>query len=226
MTEPGMTVVSVDAVVLRAGGAGVEVLIHRRSTDPFRGKWALPGVLLGCGERITEAAVRAAGKAAVESGDVTGSGQLVVFDEPNRDPRGPTLSIAAWVTVQTEFEPVDPDSAMWANWGELPDLAFDHERILADVRPVLARKLWTDLTFTAALTGSTFGVRTALAITESLTGAKVDRGNLNREIRRVAERVPERVSSPSGGRPGAVWRWPNALPVPLSLGSDDPLKRT
>ncbi|WP_336789872.1 NUDIX domain-containing protein [Gordonia malaquae] len=199
----GSSAVSVDAVVLRVGGDGTQVLVHRRAAEPFAGDWALPGVLLGAGERISEAAVRAAGKAAITPDAVTGVGQLVVFDEPHRDPRGPTLSITAWVTAG-DVETVD---GRWVSWDEPPSLAFDHARILADVRPVLADRLWRDLGFTAALLGREFSVRTALAVTASLTGGDVDRGNLNRTLKRIAIRVDE--SAPSGvGRPGAVWRWP------------------
>ena len=77
------------------------------------------------------------------------------------------------------------------------------------MRPVLAGKLWSDPEFTAALTGPVFGVRAALAAAESLTGAPVDRGNLNRTLKRIAVRADE-VAAPdsSGGRPGAMWRWP------------------
>ncbi|ALG86646.1 hypothetical protein ACH46_05920 [Gordonia phthalatica] len=196
---------SVDAVVLRTGGGGTQVLVHRRAAEPFAGEWALPGVLLGAGERISDAAVRAAGKAGVAVDHVSGVGQLVVFDEPHRDPRGPTLSISAWITV-AGFEPADPDEVRWVSWDAVPPLAFDHERILADVRPVLADKLWRDLTFSRALTGPGFSVRTALEITQSLAGAAVDRGNLNRTLKRIAVRSEEPVAD-GVGRPGAYWRW-------------------
>lgn len=205
-TDIASSAVSVDAVVLRVGADGAEVLIHRRAAEPFAGDWALPGVLLGAGERISDAAIRAAGKAGVSAAAVDGVGQLVVFDEPHRDPRGPTLSISAWVAVRG-FEPSDPETARWVSWEALQPLAFDHTRILADVRPVLADKLWRDLTFTAALTGSEFSVRTALDVTRSLTGSDVDRGNLNRTLKRIAVRS-DRESSSGVGRPGALWRWP------------------
>lgn len=206
---PPLSAVSVDAVTLRADADGTRVLVHRRAAEPFRGEWALPGVLLGCGERITAAAVRAVGKAGVVPGDVTGAGQLTVFDEPNRDPRGPTLSITAWVTVASSFTLTDADTTRWVDWDRLPELAFDHGRILADVRPLLAGRLWSDVAFSAALTGPVFGVRTALAVTESLTGAEVDRGNLNRTLRRVASRADEPVRDSARGRPGTLWRWPS-----------------
>lgn len=200
-----MTAVSVDVVALRTGDEGVQVLIHRRAADPHRGRWALPGVLLASGERISAAAVRAAGKAGVPPTGVVAVGQLVVFDEPNRDPRGPTLSVATWAVVDPAFAP--PEGARWAGWESPPELAFDHSRILRDARPLLAEKLWSDTRFTRALTGTEFNVRTALAVTRSLTDSDVDRGNLNRTIGRVATRVGEAASGRSGGRPGSLWRW-------------------
>ncbi|GEE03737.1 NUDIX hydrolase [Gordonia spumicola] len=205
--------VSVDAVVLRVSEEGTAILVHRRGAEPFTGEWALPGVLLGAGERISDAAIRAAGKAGVTAAEVTGVGQLVVFDEPHRDPRGPTLSISAWVAVgehrasEAGASAAGEESERWVEWDALPPLAFDHARILADVRPVLAEKLWRDLTFTASLLGREFSVRTALAVTASLTGDDVDRGNLNRTLKRIAVRSD--VPGPSGvGRPGAMWTWP------------------
>ena len=209
---PIQSAVSVDAVALRRTDTGVEVLTHRRATEPYAGRQALPGVLLGAGERITEAAIRALGKPGVglAPADALAAGQLVVFDEPHRDPRGPTLSIAAWVVVDPGAQVSDPGAATWSSWESVPQLAFDHDRILDDVRPVLVAKLWTDLHFTAALTGPHFGVRTALAITESLSGVEVDRGNLNRTLKRVAVRAQEPLRTGAGGRPGAVWSWPSS----------------
>lgn len=212
-TDIATSAVSVDAVVLQVGADGTEVLIHRRAAEPFAGDWALPGVLLGVGERISDAAIRAAGKAGVAATAVSGVGQLVVFDEPHRDPRGPTLSISAWVAVRG-FAPADPENTRWASWEALPRLAFDHSRILADVRPVLADRLWRDLEFTSALTGPEFSVRSALEITRSLTGAEVDRGNLNRTLKRIAVRSDE-ASSSGVGRPGSLWRWPSQKETPI-----------
>ena len=57
-------------------------------------------MLLGDGERLRDAAVRAlTGKLGVAAPTSRGVGQVVTFDEPNRDPRGPTLSVAMWATV-------------------------------------------------------------------------------------------------------------------------------
>ncbi|MFF0501252.1 NUDIX hydrolase [Nocardia aobensis] len=94
--------VSLDVVALRFGDddATVTFAVAPRQWDPFAGELALPGVLLGRGERLATAARRAVhSKLGVPDDAILAAGQLVTFDEPNRDPRGPTLSIAMWAVL-------------------------------------------------------------------------------------------------------------------------------
>jgi len=183
----------------------IELGVAARAQDPFRDQLALPGVLLGLGERLHDAALRAlTGKLGVPVDAVSGIDQLVTFDKPNRDPRGPTLSIAMWAGVT---EPAE--SAVWTPLDQLPDLAFDHQRIVQDSRLLLAGALWRDPAVSRALTGRRFPTADALDITSSLNGRAPDRGNLNRTLRAVPglHRTEERVAARSTGRPAAVWEW-------------------
>ncbi|SDN91412.1 8-oxo-dGTP diphosphatase [Lentzea jiangxiensis] len=137
---------------------------------------------------------------------MTATGQLATFDEPSRDPRGPTLSIALWATVTRP----SGDVAVWSRLGEVPPLAFDHDRIVADCRPLLADKLWRDVPFTAGLLGREFTTAQALDVTESLTGDRPYPANLGRTMDRVPglERTSEHAAAlPRGGRPPLVWKW-------------------
>lgn len=199
--------VSVDALALRFDSGPREVLlaVHRRPQPPYRGRQALPGVLLLRGERLREAGARALAKIGISSTDVRAQGQLITFDEPNRDPRGPTLSIAVWAVVGRACPGAD-----WVGLDRIPPLAFDHNRIVDDCRPLLAGLVWRDLAFTRALTGEVFTAADALDLAASLTGSRPDRGNLNRTLAALPglERTDERRPSVSGtGRPGAVWEW-------------------
>ncbi|MEP6560136.1 MAG: NUDIX hydrolase [Nakamurella sp.] len=200
------SLVSVDVVALRFSRAErrLELGIAARAWDPFRDRLALPGVLLGDGERLRDAAVRAlTGKLGVPESDIHAVGQVVTFDEPNRDPRGPTLSVAMWATVNST------GTANWVGVDQLPDLAFDHNRIVRDCLTILAGELWRDPLFSRGLTGERFPTADAVDITASLTGAPPDRGNLNRTLRSVAglHRTEERVAARATGRPAAVWEW-------------------
>ena len=201
------SLVSVDVLALHFDRTSrrIELGVAARAQDPFRDQLALPGVLLGLGERLHDAALRAlTGKLGVPVDAVSGIGQLVTFDKPNRDPRGPTLSIAMWAGVT---EPAE--SAVWTPLDQLPDLAFDHQRIVQDSRLLLAGALWRDPAFSRALTGRRFPTADALDITASLIGRAPDRGNLNRTLRAVPglHRTEERVAARSTGRPAAVWEW-------------------
>ena len=193
--------VSVDVLVLRYDHdtRRLRLGLHDRPVDPFAGWPALPGVLLHRGERIREAIGRALAKVGVRP---AGSGQLVTFDEPNRDPRGPTLSVATWAVGD------GAGTAIWAPPDELPTLAFDHARIVADCWPLLAGMLWREIAFTSLLTGPEFTVTDAVALHTALTGTPPDRGNLNRTLAGLPGLTrTDRLASAGRGRPGTVWAW-------------------
>ncbi|WP_309240890.1 NUDIX hydrolase [Nocardia sp. BSTN01] len=106
--------VSLDVVALRFGADDTTVTfaVAPRQWDPFAGELALPGVLLGRGERLAAAARRAVhGKLGVPDDAILAVGQLVTFDEPNRDPRGPTLSIAMWAVLGHPAAPTDAEQS-------------------------------------------------------------------------------------------------------------------
>ncbi len=64
-------------------------------------------------------------------------GQLTTFDEPLRDPRGPTLSVALWAVVAaTDLE----SKVQWSTFDQVPDLAFDHRRIVQAGRDLTTQK--------------------------------------------------------------------------------------
>lgn len=205
------TPVSVDVLALRFDPTARTVLlgIAPRAHDPFAGVLALPGVLLGKGERLREAAHRATtAKLDLPAAAVSACGQLATFDEPSRDPRGPTLSVALWAAVDPT-RPAD-GGPTWVPLAQVPPLAFDHNRIVDDCRPILAGHLWRDTAFTAGLLGREFTTAQALDVTEALTGDRPYPANLGRTMERVPglERTAQHATAQSkGGRPPSVWRW-------------------
>lgn len=209
--------VSVDVLALRYNPDKriVEIAVSRRTREPYIGQLALPGVLLLEGERLVEAAHRAVRTKLGFDIEPT-LGQLTVFDEPTRDPRGFTLSVAMWAIASGKGS----DTVEWYPIDAVPPLAFDHERIVAGCRPLLTARLWRDLQFTRALTGPEFPVSAAVAITASLTGTQPDRGNLNRRLASLPNlRVSTKKVVLGRGRPGSLWQWQapiDEIPVQLS----------
>jgi 8-oxo-dGTP diphosphatase len=207
--------VSIDVLALRFGNpepGRLRFAVARRQWKPYSGRIALPGVLLGAGERLNEAAHRAVtSKLGLPDAAVLASGQLTVFDEPSRDPRGPTLSIAMWAVITPEATDDDPElGVQWRSFDAPGHLAFDHDRIVADGRRILASMLWRDPAFTRALLGPVFPTTHALEVTTALTGTRPDPGNLNRTLKSQPGlvRTEERVRMEATGRPAALWYWP------------------
>jgi 8-oxo-dGTP diphosphatase len=199
--------VSIDVLALRfwPDDDTVKIGIAHRERAPYRGRLALPGVLLRRGARLADDARRAVtAKLAVPAAAVRAVGQLLTFDEPNRDPRGPTLSIAMWAVIG---EHTGETAALWVPLHAAPALAFDHNRIVEECRGLLAAKLWTDLAFTRALIGERFPATRAVELTAALRGEQPDPGNLNRTMAGLPalHRTEERVRVRSTGRPAVVW---------------------
>ena len=112
-----------------------EILLIQRKDSPFKDMWALPGGFMEMEESLEEAARR-------ELLEETGihAGELIRFDTydtPGRDPRGRTITqvfVMIWKKEMGRPEAgSDAADLRWFGLTELPDLAFDHAQILADV---------------------------------------------------------------------------------------------
>ncbi len=122
--SPSLTV---DAVVPMGGGT---VLLIRRANEPFRGCWALPGGFVDIGERVEDACLR-------ELREETGIDGRIrcligVFSDPDRDPRGHTVSVVYAVDpVRGEMQGADDATeAAAVPYTEDLQLAFDHREIV------------------------------------------------------------------------------------------------
>ncbi len=125
--------VACDVVILTFRDGDLEIVLIRRSRDPYEGYWALPGGFVDIDESLEAAAAR---EVREETG-VTGLGLigLGAFGDPDRDPRTRVISSAYMALVRPgDIKPRAGDDAAEAEWhglGNLPDLAFDHEDIIA-----------------------------------------------------------------------------------------------
>jgi len=123
--NPSLTV---DGVLIEDG----TILLIKRKNPPFQGKWALPGGFVEYGERTEVAVVR---EVQEETGLKTEVISLLgVYSDPERDPRGHTVSVV-YILKRTGGELKggdDASDAAFFSLNELPELAFDHAQIIED----------------------------------------------------------------------------------------------
>jgi 8-oxo-dGTP diphosphatase len=138
--RPALTV---DCVVFGLDEESLAVLLIRRGTPPFEGRWALPGGFVGMRETLEAAARR-------ELEEETGVKlayleQLYTFGAVDRDPRERVVSVAYFALVKrldhTLRASTDAAEATWFAVDDLPSLAFDHAQILEVARERLRNKV-------------------------------------------------------------------------------------
>jgi len=116
---------------------GLSVLLIQRGIEPFKGSWAFPGGFFqidpssGIVDFNTEACARRELKeeTGLETAHVE---EIGCFSDIGRDPRERVISIAYFALVRKEDVKGGDDAAdaRWFPLDEIPDLAFDHEKIL------------------------------------------------------------------------------------------------
>jgi len=135
MGFPKTPALTVDCVIF---DRKARVLLIRRKNDPFKGAFALPGGFVDLGETV-EAGCRR--EVREETGLDVGDLQLVgVYSDPDRDPRGHTVSVAFLARLPAAPAPVagdDAASAAWVGDWRVETLAFDHAQILADAEKLV-----------------------------------------------------------------------------------------
>lgn len=213
MTLPQQPLVSIDTVPFLFRDGVLSVVLADRIYEPYRGQAALPGVLLSANELLAEAATRAlAAKAGISESSIrsiTGAG---VFDNPDRDPRGPTLSIVHAVVLDPETT-VATAGARMVRAADPKGLPFDHEAIISRTAGTILDALWVNLELTRSLLGETFSTATAARLARELAAAagrpEPVTNNLARDLAKNPALVKVAAAAvPSGrGRPAAGWSW-------------------
>lgn len=180
--------VTVDLVIATIRHGQLCVLLIRRGTRPYLDRWALPGGFVGAGETLDAAAGRELAEETGLDGGVHLE-QLASYGDPDRDPRMRVVSVAYVAMLADLPRPSAGTDAAEARFWPIadlaaaghPQLAFDHDRILADAVDRIRAKLeYTGLATT--FLDETFTIADLRRVYETVWGAELHPANFRRKI--------------------------------------------
>lgn len=211
----GQPIVAVVVVILTVVDDGLRVLLIRRSAEPFRDYWALPGGLLAEGESLDRAAAR-------KLHDETGVSdvyleQLYTFGELSRgDDAGRGIAVAYFALVQhalSRLRESETWQPAWHNAYALPALGFDNNAVVDyAVRRLRSKLEYTNVAY--SLLPRTFTLSELQAVYEAILDRELDKRNFRRRMLSLG------VIKPAGGtrmegahRPAQLYAFAKREPV-------------
>ena len=203
--------VAVDAVVFGyTSKEGLSVLLIKRNINPFKGDWALPGGLVGNDESLEDAIQR---ELKEETGiNINYLEQLYSFGKPGRDPRNRVISVTYYGLVKPDafdlYADTDAADVTWFNIRKLPQLAFDHNDILAAAHERLKSKmLYQPVGF--ELLEEKFPFSELEKLYMAVLDRSIDRRNFKKKVIKYGflEETMEKQALDGAGRPGNLFRF-------------------
>jgi len=214
--------ISVDVVAVKfdkADNGRIKFFVSRRTNAPYAGELALPGVLLSH-ERVSEAAVRAlTTKIGVKENDIRIVRDIGISDNPDRDPRGATLSIINLAVIEDSFIPLNEDVELVSVYNlDTFKLPFDHTNLIRKALSQLESLLMNDKEMSKALLGDEFRTTDLHSLYSQLVDVAEDSpvvpdlSNLSRRLKNTngiqsKEVTVTSLASSGRGRPSSVWTW-------------------
>jgi 8-oxo-dGTP diphosphatase len=174
---------AVDVACFALDEGRLMLLLVRRTEEPFAGAWALPGGVVRAEEALDNAAARILRERTGIEGIYLE--QLYTFGDPERDPRGRTVSVV-YYTLLPDAQKLHEGgrgvgAVAWHPVDALPPLAFDHQRIAEYARWRLTQKIaYTPLIF--HVLPETFTMGDLRAIHEAIEGRAYDPSNFARQM--------------------------------------------
>ena len=121
--------ITVDVVILTLKNNAIQVLLVKRTNEPFKDKWAIPGGYVRLSENLDQAALRVL-KERTKVDNIYLE-QLYTFGDPLRHPNARVITCAYFALVRAEdLNVVTGDELSWFKVSDLPQLAFDHKEII------------------------------------------------------------------------------------------------
>ena len=177
--------IAVDAVVFSVINDELKILLIKRKFPPFKDQYALPGGFVQDNENFREAVGREL-KEETNVKDVFLK-QLKAYGDVKRDPRGRVISVAflALISPDQKLEAsTDAYDAQWYSASMLPELAFDHDKIINYALFQLKYEIQTtNVAF--QILPNRFTLTQLQKLYESILGKELDKRNFRKRIKEL-----------------------------------------
>lgn len=133
---------AVDCIIFGFKDKELHILLTRRPVEPLKGEWSLMGGFMEEGESLNQAAQKVLYRYTQQKGIYME--QVNAYGEVNRDTGGRVVSVAFYALVRLEefnTSLAKKFDARWTNINNLPDLVFDHNRMVEDALTLLRFKV-------------------------------------------------------------------------------------
>ena len=175
--------VTVDIAIFTIEDDDFKVLLIQRGIEPYEGSWALPGGFVGLDESLRRAAWR-------ELKEETGVNaaflqQLSAFGHPDRDPRERVITVAYYALIPNDRlelkASTDAREARLFSMNDLPELAFDHAKILRRAHQKVKDKIDEPL-IALQLVPESFTLTELQRVHERILGSSIDKRNFRKRL--------------------------------------------
>lgn len=193
----------VDCIIFGFDKEDLKILLIKRDFEPKKGEWSLMGGFLKKSETLDEAANRILQ-------NLTGINnvymeQLYIFSKIDRDPVERTLSVAYYALINIEehnLELIKQYSAQWFSISQIPDLIFDHPKMIQHAMRRLRYKTSKD-PIGFELLPEKFTMRQLQKLYEAILNEKLDKRNFINKINALGILVKLEDKDRSSSRKGS-----------------------
>jgi len=197
--------VAVDCIIFGFDGYDLKLLLIKRGFEPEKNKWSLMGGFVQSDEKPEDAAARVLAQ-------LTGlkdvyMEQLSVFGEPDRDPIERTISITyfALVDINKYAKQLSHDyRAEWFRLDRVPDLIFDHNRMVQHARHKLRYKAALH-PILFELLSEKFTIPQIMTLYEQVYDVELDKRNFSRKLLSTGLLVKQPDKDKKNSKKGAFY---------------------
>ena len=209
--------VTTDVVIFTIEEEQLKVLLIKRAKEPFKNQWALPGGFLFEKEDPEKAAQRVLkDKAGIKDVYLE---QLYTFGGSGRDPRGPVLTISYFALASKDkiniSESDKTQTPTFRSIKKMPDVAFDHNRIVTYALKRLQSKLeYTNVAY--SLLPKYFTFNQLQKTYEIIINKKLDKRNFRKKFMLLdLIKVTSKILKGERSRPAKLYRFVSRKPAEL-----------